>query len=203
MADVSTFDLTDDIVVGIYDPLEDVKKEVLVAKQNYPAHITEVIEREVRVKNKYKAIVYNCRVEIAPECADKTFKTLDGRVIKGDNYVGRSVKVKGIFMFLTPKSGDDFKANAGANKEYLDFCSAIGYELKDVEIEVGGAKRTVKQFPVLSKDDIIGKPMMAFIDDYKWKNREGNWVTTSNVKGWNSWAEGGIKATEYDDGIPF
>lgn len=203
MADISTFDLTDDIVVGIYDPLEDVKKEVLVAKQQYPAHITEVIQREVMVKKKYKALVYNCKVEIAPECADKTYKTADGRAINGSNYVGREVKVKGIFMFLTPKAGDNFSANAGANKEYLDFCTAIGHELKDVEIEVNGAKRMVKQFPVLSKQDILGKPLMAFVDDYKWKNREGAWITTSNVKGWNSWVEGGVKASEYDDGIPF
>ena len=67
MADVSTFDLDNDFTVGIYDPLEDVKKEILVPKQLYPAHITEVIRKEVRVKHQYKALVYNCKVEIATE----------------------------------------------------------------------------------------------------------------------------------------
>ena len=200
MADVGTFEL-DEITVGIYDPLEDVKKEVLVARQLYPSHITEVIRKEVRVKNQYKALVYNCKVEIANECADMTYTAKDGRTINGSNYVGRYVKMKGIFMFLTPQNGDDFKANTGANKEYLDFCNAIGHKPEKVKIDVNGKKREVVQFPVLSVDDIKGKPIMAFIDDYKWKNRDGDWVTTSNVKGWQSWSEGGLKVDE--DEIPF
>ena len=200
MADVGTFEL-DEITVGIYDPLEDVKKEVLVARQLYPSHITEVIRKEVRVKNQYKALVYNCKVEIANECADMTYTAKDGRTINGSSYVGRYVKMKGIFMFLTPQNGDDFKANTGANKEYLDFCNAIGHKPEKVKIDVNGKKREVVQFPVLSVDDIKGKPIMAFIDDYKWKNRDGDWVTTSNVKGWQSWSEGGLKVDE--DEIPF
>ena len=202
MADVSSFDLTNDIVVGIYDPLEDVKKEFLVAKQLYPAHIIEVIHREVMVKKKYKALVYNCRVEIATECADNTYTTKDGRTINGSNYVGREVKMKGIFMFMTPQNGDSFQANTGANKEYLDFCSAIGHEPQKVEIEVNGEKREVTQFPVLTKDDVMGRPLMAYVDDYKWKNRDGERVTTSNVKGWQSWKDGGLKIDDNSD-IPF
>ena len=202
MADVSSFDLTNDIVVGIYDPLEDVKKEFLVAKQLYPANIVEVIQREVMVKKKYKALVYNCRVEIATECADNTYTTKDGRTINGSNYVGREVKMKGIFMFMTPQNGDSFQANTGANKEYLDFCSAIGHEPQKVEIEVNGEKREVTQFPVLTKDDVMGRALMAFVDDYKWKNKDGEWVTTSNVKGWQSWKDGGLKVDETSD-IPF
>tara|TARA_Y100000114_G_scaffold60824_1_gene55838 strand:+ start:1590 stop:2195 length:606 start_codon:yes stop_codon:yes gene_type:complete len=201
MADVSTFDLDNDFTVGIYDPLEDVKKEILVPKQLYPAHITEVIRKEVRVKHQYKALVYNCKVEIATECSDETYTAKDGRIINGSNYVGRVVKMKGIFMFLTPKDGDDFKANSGANKEYLEFCNAIGHEPEKVQIDVNGEKREVSQFPVLSEDDIKGRPIMAYIDDYKWKNRDGEWVTTSNVKGWQSWSEGGLKVDDSD--IPF
>ncbi|MAH47147.1 hypothetical protein CMI37_15070 [Candidatus Pacearchaeota archaeon] len=203
MADLSTFDLDDNIVVGIYDPLEDVKKEVLVPKQLYPAHIVEVNRREVMVKNKYKALVYNCRVEVASECADKTYTAKDGRIINGENYVGRLVKMKGIFMFLSPQNGDSFKANTGANKEYLDFCNAIGHEPEKISVDVNGEKREVIQFPVLSDDDIKGKPLMAFVDDYKWKNRDGEWVTTSNVKGWQSWKDGGLKIDDNNDDIPF
>lgn len=201
MADISTFDIDDSIAVGIYDPLEDVKKEILVPKQLYPSHIVDVIRKEVRVKNQYKALVYNCKVEIASECADTNYTAKDGRVINGSNYVGRLVKMKGIFMFLTPSNGDDFKANTGANKEYLDFCNAIGHIPEKITIKVGKENREVSQFPVLSEQDIKGRPIMSFIDDYRWKNRDGEWVTTSNVRGWNAWKDGGLKIDE--DEIPF
>ena len=190
--------------VGYFDPAD--SPEPFVAKQLYPAHIKDVVSREVMVKNKYKARVYDLTCEIASECSDNEYVKKDevgnDVTVSGVKFVGKEFKSKGIFMFLTPKEGDKFHSNNGANENYLTFCESIGVEMKDIEIEVDGEKRTVKQFPVLNKDNLMGKPVMAYIDTEEWKTKDGEKRTSFKAKWFNKWEEGQEKDYISDD-IPF
>jgi hypothetical protein len=195
-------DFTND--VGYYDPAD--SPEPFVAKMLYPAHIKDVTSREVAVKGKYKARVFDFICEVASECANNEYirEDSDGskETISGSKYVGKEFRSKGIFMFLTPKDGDNFQSNNGANENYLAFCESIGVEMKDVEIEINGEKRTVKQFPVLEKENLLGKPVMAYIDIETWKSRDGEERFSYKAKWFNKWEEGQEKDYISDE-IPF
>ena len=193
--------------VGYYDPSQSTKPVSFVTKQLYPMHIKDVSIKEVGVKGKYKAKVYNFTCEVASECSNNTYETMDVKTkepitIPGSSYVGKEIKSKGFFMFLNPKPGDDFQANNGANESYLSLCESLGIEMNDVEIEVDGEKRVVKEFPVLSKDNLVGKPALGYVDKESWTDMDGNKRVSYKVKGFNLWYEGVMK-DYYSDDVPF
>jgi uncharacterized OsmC-like protein len=195
-------DFTND--VGYYDPAD--SPEPFVAKMLYPAHIKNVTSREVAVKGKYKARVYDLTCEVASECSDREYIRVekDGTetIVPGSKYVGKEFKSKGIFMFLNPKEGDSFQSNNGANERYLSFCESMGIEMKDIEIDVNGEKRTVKQFPILEKDNLLGKPVISHIDIETWKTKDGEERYSYKATYFEQWKEGQEKDYISDD-IPF
>ena len=193
--------------VGYFDPAESTKPVSFVTKQLYPSHIKNVDVREVMVKNKWKAKVYNFTCEIANECSNNEYSTIDPKTkeqttIPGTSYVGKEIKSRGIFMFLNPKEGDDFQPNNGANEGYLSFCESIGIELKEVVIEFNGEERKVKEFPVLDKDNCIGKPVLSYIDKESWTDSDGNKRFSYKARYFNKWEDGQDK-DYYSDDIPF
>ena len=105
-------------------------------------------------------------------------------------------------MFLNPKEGDDFQPNNGANEGYLSFCESIGIELKEVVIEFNGEERKVKEFPVLDKDNCIGKPVLSYIDKESWTDSDGNKRFSYKARYFNKWEDGQDK-DYYSDDIPF
>ena len=125
MASVNEVNLGDSNAMNYYDPKEDSPRVSLIPKQLYPMHITGVDIREVNVKGKYKAKVYNLFGTIAKECAKFNYDSPTGQ-INGSTFVGRELRFNGIFMFLNPSPGDDFEANNGANEKYLRFCENVG-----------------------------------------------------------------------------
>ena len=188
-------------VTHYYDPSQN-KNVSLVAKQLYPSHITECKVAEVSVRKKYKAKVFNFFVEIAKEVKSLTFADASGKEVKGDSFAGRRVKGGGVFFFLNPSEGDDFEANPGGNDKYLHFCESIGIECPEVEVEIDGEKRMVKTLPELEASDIIGKPMMSYIDLAPWKDKEGNQRSSMNVKNFDKWSNGETRDLEMED-LPF
>ena len=174
-----------------YDPSQN-KNVNLVAKQLYPSHITECKIAEVSVRKKYKAKVFNFYVEIADAVKELTFTTDKGNQVKGG----------GVFFFLNPSDGDDFEANPGGNDKYLHFCESIGIECPEVEVEIDGEKRMVKTLPELQESDIIGKPMMSYIDVAPWKDKDGNQKFSMNVKNFDKWTDGETRDLEMED-LPF
>ena len=180
-----------------YDP-KDNEYVSLIPKQLYPMHCKKVDIREVNVKGKYKAKVYNIVYEIAEECAKKTFLADQGEA-NGSPFVGKQVYGTGIFMFLNPKAGDTFEANNGANERYLRFCETIKIDCPEIEVDVDGEKRMVKQFPELIESDIIGKPIQGFIDTQEYV-KDGETKTSYKVKDFSVWAEGKVKNL---DDLPF
>ena len=191
MASINEINIGDKSNMHYYDPKENTTAS-LIPKQLYPVHAKEVTTRVVDVKGKYKAKVYNIIYEIAEECATKTFITDNGE-IKGGSFVGKKLYSTGVFLFLNPGVGDSFEANNGANEKYLRLCGILNVECPEVEVEVDGEKRMVNGFPELSDSDIIGKPLLGYVDTQEYVNKEGQTKTSFKVKDFNEWADGKIK----------
>ena len=180
-----------------YDP-KDNEYVSLIPKQLYPMHCKKVDIREVNVKGKYKAKVYNLVYEIAEECAKKTFLSDQGEV-NGSSFVGKQVYGTGIFMFLNPQKGDAFEANNGANERYLRFCETINIDCPEIEVDIDGEIRMVKQFPELTEEDILGKPIQGFVDTQEYV-KDGETKISYKVKDFSAWKEGKDLAL---DELPF
>ena len=182
-----------------YDPKEN-QYVSLIPKQLYPVHAKKATIKIVDVKSKYKAKVYNIIYEVAEECAKKTFLTDSGEV-NGSSFVGKELYSTGIFMFLNPQAGDSFEANNGANERYLRFCETIRVDCPEIEVDIDGEKRMVKQFPELTEHEMKGKPILGFIDivDYI---KDGETRIAHKVMDFAAWTDGKVKDFELAD-LPF
>ena len=183
--------------INFYNPND--KPAQLVIKQLYLAHITDVKIAEVKVRNKYKAKVYNCWVTLAKENAGNIVKDADGKDVDSGRFAGRKIKSKGVFMFLNPQEGDDFEANNGGNELFLKFAESIGNEPKTIEVDIDGVKTEVLQFPNLSESDIVDKPVKVYVDKAPYRDRDGNQKEGLIVKGWDKWSDG----KSLEDEVPF
>ena len=74
-------------------------------------------------------------------------------------------------------------------------------ECPEVEVEIDGEKRMVKQFPELTDSDLSGKPIMGFIDIEEYV-KDGETRTSYKVKDFTSWSDGKVKDFAVDD-LPF
>ena len=195
MASVTEINIGDTTHMHYYDPKENTRVS-LIPKQLYPMHAKTVQTREVDVKGKYRAKVYNIGYEIAEECSKHKYTTENGEV-NGSSFVGKEIYATGIFMFLNPKAGDTFEANNGANERYLRFCETIKVDCPEREVEIDGEKRMVKEFPELTQSEIKGKPILGFIDTVEYI-KDGETRTSYKVKDFSPWADGKVK-----DDLPF
>lgn len=196
----NVLDTLDTDRVHYYDPKLNSNVR-LVEKNTYLANIKSCTVREVNVKNKYKAKVFNYSIELAKENSGEIFVRQNGERVEGDSFVGREVWGTGVFFFLNPTEDDNFEANNGGNEAYLNFCEGLGIECPTTEIEIDGEKRSVKTIPNLEVDDVIGKPVKALIDYAKVRDKEGNYNNRLRVKSVTSWTEGESK--DYDADLPF
>ena len=199
MASVNELNIGDNTHMHYYDPKENTRVS-LIPKQLYPMHAKTVGTRDVDVKGKYKAKVYNIVYEIAKECSTHKYDTDKGE-INGSSFVGKEIYALGIFMFLNPKEGDTFEPNNGANEKYLRFCETINVKCPEIEVDIDGEKRMVKQFPELTDRDIVGKPIMGYIDTVPYV-KDGEDRISFKVKDFTTWPEGKVKDFELD-GLPF
>ena len=199
MASVTEINIGDKTHMHYYDPKENTRVS-LIPKQLYPMHAKTIQTRDVDVKGKYKAKVYNIIYTIAEECSKHKYMTDSGEV-NGSVFVGKEIYATGIFMFLNPKPGDTFEANNGANERYLRFCETINVKCPEIEVDVGGEKRMVKQFPELTDHEIKGKPIMGFIDTVEYV-KDGETRISFKVKDFTTWTDGKVKDFELAD-LPF
>ena len=199
MASVTDINIGDKTHMHYYDPKENTRVS-LIPKQIYPMHIRKVDTREVDVKGKYKAKVYNIVYEIAEECSKHKYMTESGE-INGSPFVGKEVYATGVFMFLNPKAGDNFEANNGGNERYLKFCETIKVECPEIEVDVDGEKRMVKQFPELTESEIKGSALLGFVDTQEYV-QDGQTKISYKVKEFSQWSDGKKKDLELAD-LPF
>lgn len=202
MANVNEINIGDPSNMNYYDPKEGEKNKFvsLVPKQLYPCHAIAMTSREVTVRNKYKARVYNIQYEIAEECANLTFDSNQGQV-SGESFVGKKLYANGIFLFLNPGVGDNFEANNGGNETYQKFLEAIKVSCPEKEIEIEGEKRMVKMMPDITEADVIGSPIMAYVDKEEYV-KDGETKTAFKVKFVSEWSEG-KKRDFADESLPF
>ena len=201
MADVSQVNLD-----GGYVPVSATKKKNPIALGWYPCHIVDCTVATKTVKGKHRAKIYNPMLEVAPEAKNQTFtvKDISGNDIEvtGEDYIGKSFRSMGIFHFLNPQVGDDFEPNPSGNVGYMRFSEAIGIEMPKAIIEVDGIKQEVIKLTELSRDDLLGLPVMACLGESKpWKGRDGALRTSFEMKAYRQWKDS-IKKEVLDD-IPF
>lgn len=196
----NVLDTLDTDRVHYYDPKQD-KTAKLIEKTLYLGHIKTCTIREVAVKNKYRAKVFNYSVELANENGKETFHTSNGTAVDGSAFVGREVWGTGVFFFLNPTDGDDFEPNNGGNETYLKFCEGLGIECPTTEIKVGDETRSVLTLPDLGTDDAIGKPVKAYVDYAKVRDKDGSYNARLRVKSIVAWTDGETKSNDPD--LPF
>ena len=199
MASVNEITIGDKTHMHYYDPKENTRVS-LIPKQLYPMHAKTIETREVDVRGKYKAKVYNITYEIAEDCSKHKYMTDSGE-INGSAFAGKEVYAIGIFMFLNPKPGDNFEANNGSNERYLRFCETINVACPEIEVDIDGEKRMVKKFPELKEHEIKGKPILGFIDTVEYV-KDGETRISFKVKDFAPWSDGKVKDYELAD-LPF
>ena len=185
-------------------------KWIPFADGEYFGHIVEVETREVNTHGgKHKATVYNCTVQIADENCTNNYTYPWGNTsyeTGGAEYVGKKIKVRGVFRYLEPKDGDTFEANQAGNQTFKYFCDAIGMPMISTNKEVGGEKVVVKSLPNITENDIIGKPIIGVVGSGKpYTNKNGKEVTPKEVKFVKYWKDGSLKDTTKvtSNDIPF
>tara|TARA_R110002074_G_scaffold162489_3_gene320998 strand:- start:4134 stop:4757 length:624 start_codon:yes stop_codon:yes gene_type:complete len=176
------------------------KKNVANVTGEFYGHMIEAEQREVeftRDGDKFKAIVFNYKFVVHKSNAKQTYDS----GATGKDYVGRKYNANGIFRFIEPNEGDDFKSNQGGNKSYFRFCETLKIDCPTKKVEIDGEEVEVKELPHLSVDEINNKAVIAFIDKGKqYKDRKtGETRTPHVVKFVKEW-EGGA---DLDEEIPF
>jgi len=199
---MSTMTDTIDVATAVnyFDPSQE-KTNTRLAQGVYPAHIIKCDSVERPIKGKFKARIYNFRIKIANEVTTRHYQIEDISGILTDvnsaDYIGREVRSAGIFFFLTPDIGDDFEANSGGNRKFMDTVEALGVPCPEIEVEIDGEKRMVKSLPNLEHSDFLGKPVLANIGLGKpWKGTDGIERQSHEVKSINLWEEGSYVETE-------
>ena len=194
--DIDVTKSNDDVV--FYDVSKDQDVRLIIGEK-YPVNVVEVKTRDVDVKKKYRATVYNLTLEVAPGCKDFKYNN-KGEEIDGSPFVGRRLYANGVFKFLEPSLSDSFESNHGGNKGYLDFCESLNVECPTKEVKLdSGETKELRALPSLTDDDILGKPLMGKLIKKTWKDREGQEKTSLIVTNLEKW-EGG-KPIQVD-GLP-
>ena len=177
----------------------------------YLGHITNARSIVRPVMGKFKARIYNFDVIVAPENTGLTYQyeDIDGTHIDltGEQFIGKKLIAKGVFKFLDPQDGDDFKGNSAENHKYFRFCETLGVRPTDSTQTVDGKETTVKLLPVLTEEDMLGKPVTAVLRKVKdeWTNNKGEKMHYSwRVSYVKDWTGGTLKTMKVDpEDLPF
>tara|TARA_R100000995_G_scaffold8327_1_gene3619 strand:+ start:61 stop:687 length:627 start_codon:yes stop_codon:yes gene_type:complete len=187
------------------------KKKVFTpfTKGEYYGHITEVDSKILDVKGgQYKARLFTYTVTVAPENRNAKFQyeniNGDMEITDGKPYVGKTFKGK-LWRFLEPSKDDTFESNVSGNKGYLRFCETIGVECPTETRTVDGNDIEVQILPTLSPDNMLGQPIIAFVDKGReFTNKRGERTFFWDCKFCKKWNDG--KKIDISDGnsdIPF
>ena len=187
------------------------EKKYPLVEGEYVGHISNVRSIVRPVLGKYKARIYNYDIIVSDENKSMkyAYEDISGDTINitGEQFVGKKLIAKGIFKFLDPLEGDDFEGNSSENLKYMRFCETLGLSPKEETRTVDGKETMVKLLPVLTEDDMVGKPVTAILRKFKdsWTNKQGQKRHYSwRVAYVTPWKEGAVKKMEVDvDDLPF
>jgi len=177
----------------------------------YVGHIANVRSIVRPVMGKYKARIYNFDVIVAPENESMKYQYEDitGKhtEIDGMQFTGKKLIAKGVFKFLDPHKDDDFEGNPSGNQKYFRLCETLGIHPKETTQTIDGKETTVKMLPVLTEDDMTGKPVTAVLRKVKdkWTNSKGETIHFSwRVSFVKPWTEGKTREMAVnEDDLPF
>ena len=177
-----------------FDPSQE-QSTIRLAQGVYPVHIIKCESTVRPIKGKYSARIFNYRVKVHSSVAGRKYQVedIDGKMkdVDASGYIGREIRSQGVFFFLTPDVGDDFEANPGGNRKFMETLEALGVECPEVEIDVDGEKRMVKTLPDLHESAFLGVPVLANVGLGKpWKGSDGVERQSFEVKSINKWDEG-------------
>ena len=177
----------------------------------YLGHITNARSIVRPVLGKFKARIYNFDIIVADENTNLRYQheDIDGKHIEitGEQFVGKKLIAKGVFKFLDPQEGDDFEGNSAENQKYFRFCETLGVTPNDTTQMIDGKETTVKMLPVLTEDDMVGRPVTAVLRKVKdeWTNNKGEKMHYSwRVSYVKPWTEGKLREMKVNkDDLPF
>lgn len=177
----------------------------------YLGHITNARSIVRPVLGKFKARIYNFDIIVADENINLRYQheDIDGKHIEitGEQFVGKKLIAKGVFKFLDPQEGDDFEGNSAENQKYFRFCETLGVTPNDTTQMIDGKETTVKMLPVLTEDDMVGRPVTAVLRKVKdeWTNNKGEKMHYSwRVSYVKPWTEGKLREMKVNkDDLPF
>ena len=138
-------------------------------------HDHESIARKDKTKKNISNI-YEVTYRLHADNAKETFKDAEGSEVQGGALVDRTVKGRRVYKFKTPtteQSNRDFIANPGNNGGYFKFCTAVNAQIEEKEITVPAGQRMVKVLPDLTKEDLLGKPVLVTVKHRVWKGKDG------------------------------
>ena len=202
-------------ISNLIDDLEDFYDESaggfkgFVPQGVYPAHIVDMnVKTAVPIKSRneqgkqHLADIYEFSYAIAEEASSETYKTAEGEDVSGAEFVGKTIKGKGVFKFKSISQADAAKGfipNPGGNKGFKIFLDAIDWKFDTKEIEDQRGKRTVTILPDLMVDDVKGHPVFVTVAHREWEGREGKTMVSVEVAATQLWKDG----TKQEDEIPF
>ena len=156
-------------------------------KGEYYGHITVTVAPE------------NSKAMFQYEGINGDMETTDGRP-----YVGKTFKGK-LWRFLEPAKDDTFESNNSGNKGYLRFCQTIGVECPTETRTIDGEDVEVQILPTLTPDNMLGQPVIAFVDKGReFTNKRGEKTFFWDCKFCKKWDDGKKKEISQDgSGLPF
>ena len=173
--------------------------------------VRPVKDWETKEEGKYQARIYNFDVIVADENRGMTYQYEDitGKHIEisGEQFVDKKLMAKGVFKFLDPQEGDTFEGNPTENHKYSLFCETLGVHPKEETRTIDGKETTVKLLPLLTEEQMLGRPVTAILKKVKdrWVNNKGETMHYSwRVSYVKPWTQGSVKTMEVNkDDLPF
>ena len=167
--------------------------------------------RDTQQKDRFKARIYNFDVIVADENRGMTYQYEDitGKHIEvsGEQFVDKKLMAKGVFKFLDPQEGDTFEGNPTENHKYSLFCETLGVHPEEETRTIDGKETTVKLLPLLTEEQMLGRPVTAILKKVKdkWVNNKGETMHYSwRVSFVKPWTQGSVKTMEVNkDDLPF
>ena len=186
-----------------YDPSEN-DEFVVLPKGDFKARVSGFeFKKTYTNKDNQVADIYEATYDLDKSVADMTLRNEKGDEINSSQFVGRTVKSKGFFLWKSPGDDEDFQANPGGNKRLAIFLESVGYPMATKEIvNKKGTKVKVLEFPeTIDETKFMGAPVIITVDHESWKDS----VFAKEVR-INKWEDAPVesnKPKEEDEDLPF
>ena len=186
-----------------WDPSEN-DEFVVLPKGDFKARVSSFeFKKTYTNKDNQVADIYEATYDLDKSVADMTLRNEKGDEINSSQFVGRTVKSKGFFLWKSPGDDEDFQANPGGNKRLAIFLESVGYPMATKEIvNKKGAKVKVLEFPeTIDETKFMGAPVIITVDHESWK--DSVFAKEVRINKWEDAPVEGDKPKEEDEDLPF